>query len=461
MIARYLYIIGLLSQLFYPMTSFANVQGDLNGFFDSQGYEGNVSSSRAWEAQEAGYYTGGSAYLRNQVRNVQLISLDTPSFKGGCGGIDAYLGGVSYIQGEALTNLAKSIMQASESYAFDLALETTVPQIKTVKDFLEKLEQEANSSLINSCETAQDLVGGVWPKTQASQQRICQDVGTKNGIFSDFAAARQGCADASSGKFDEAMSKAASDPSVKDQVIVNKNLVWDALKTQAFLSPDEELSELVMSLTGTLIFNDDGKAQNVPSLIQSKSLMKTLMQGGQSPIWKCDETDKCLHVSEGQVTVDTEDALIGQVSDMLIELVNAVKNDTPLTDREEGFINSTTIPILKFIETLAQSAAGASPTNVLPYAELIAEDLLEQYLSELLKAEKSAFSGKSYPEELQAALMERINEAQKVVAELSVNTQQKAQSNIDMITQMQTIEKMVSADLSANLKPDLAEGGAQ
>lgn len=451
----------LMSLLLFPLVCLASVQDDLSGFFDSLGYEGNVSSSRAWEAQEAGYYTGGSAYLRNQVRNVQLISLDTPSFKGGCGGIDAYLGGVSYIQGEALTNLAKSIMQASESYAFDLALETTVPEIKTVKDFLEDLEQKANSSLINSCETAQDLVGGVWPKTQASQQRICQDIGTQNGIFSDFASARQGCADPSSGKFDEAMDKAANDPNYKDQVIVNKNLVWDALKTQAFLSPDEELSELVMSLTGTLIFNDDGKAQNVPSLIQSKSLIKTLMQGGQSPIWKCDETDKCLNVSEGQVTVDTEDALVGQVSDMLIELVNAVKNDTQLTDQEKGFVNSTTMPILKFITTLAQSSAGVSPTDVLPYAELIAEDLLEQYLSELLKAEKSAFSGKSYPVELQTGLMERINEAQRVVAELAVNTQQKAQSNIDMITQMQTIEKMVSADLSANLKPDLAEGGSQ
>lgn len=455
MITRYLYIIGLLSQLFYPLVSFANVQGDLGGFFNSLGYEGNVSSSSAWEAQEAGYYSGGSAYLRNQVRNVQLVSLDLPSFKGGCGGIDAYLGGFSFLQGDALMDLAKSIMSAGESYAFDLALETTVPEIKNVKDFLETLEQKVNAMNINSCETAEDLVGGVWPKTRESQQQICQDVGTHKGIFSDFAQARQGCA---GDKFDSTMDVASRDPQYKDSVIVNKNLVWEALKKQSFLSSDAELSELVMSLTGTLIFNGDGKAEEVPSLIEGISLTKTLMYGGQSSLWVCDNETTCLHVTEGQVHVDPSKGLVGQVSDMLIEMIDAVQADTPLTEKEKGFINSTQIPIFKFITVLASSRAGVSPTDVLPYSELIAEDLLEQYLSELLKAEKTAFSGTSYPPELQEALAEKIMTAQKVIAKMSLSTNEKVHSNMELLTNMQFIEKTVSADVSAQMKSDLSQG---
>lgn len=59
----------------------ADVNGDLNGFFGSLGYSGNVSQAQAWQGQAAGYYSGGSVYLRNPVKNVQLISMQLPSLK--------------------------------------------------------------------------------------------------------------------------------------------------------------------------------------------------------------------------------------------------------------------------------------------------------------------------------------------------------------------------------------------
>jgi hypothetical protein len=36
----------------------ADVNGDLNGFFGSLGYDGNVSKAQAWQGQAAGYMTG-------------------------------------------------------------------------------------------------------------------------------------------------------------------------------------------------------------------------------------------------------------------------------------------------------------------------------------------------------------------------------------------------------------------
>lgn len=57
----------------------ADVNSDLNGFFGSLGYSGNVTQAQAWQGQAAGYFTGGSVYLRNPVKNVQLISMQVPS----------------------------------------------------------------------------------------------------------------------------------------------------------------------------------------------------------------------------------------------------------------------------------------------------------------------------------------------------------------------------------------------
>ncbi len=104
----------------------ADVNGDLNGFFNNLGYSGNVTQAQAWQGQAAGYFSGGSVYLRNPVKNVQLISMQLPSLNAGCGGIDAYLGSFSMISGEEIQRFVKQIMSNAAGYAFDLALQTMV-----------------------------------------------------------------------------------------------------------------------------------------------------------------------------------------------------------------------------------------------------------------------------------------------------------------------------------------------
>ncbi len=46
---------------------------------------------------------------------------------------------------------------------FDLALQTTVPEIKTAKDFLQKMASDINSMNLSSCQAAQGIIGGLFP----------------------------------------------------------------------------------------------------------------------------------------------------------------------------------------------------------------------------------------------------------------------------------------------------------
>ncbi len=41
----------------------------------------------AYQSQEAGY-SGGSLFARDSVRDVQIVQIDLPSFRSGCGDID-------------------------------------------------------------------------------------------------------------------------------------------------------------------------------------------------------------------------------------------------------------------------------------------------------------------------------------------------------------------------------------
>lgn len=193
--------------------AFADVQGDLNGYFGSLGFDGNVSKARAWQGQAAGYFTGGSVYLRNPVKQVQLISMQVPSLNAGCGGIDAYLGAFSMISGEEIQRFAKQIMSNAAGYAFDLALQTMVPELKQAKDFLQKLASDINSMNMSSCQAAQGIIGGLWPVSQVSNQKICRDIAGESNMFADWAASRQGCT--VGGQGDNVTSKASD--AQKDQ----------------------------------------------------------------------------------------------------------------------------------------------------------------------------------------------------------------------------------------------------
>lgn len=68
----------------------ADVNGDMNNFFNKLGFASNTSQPQVWQGQAAGYASGGSLYARTQVKTIQLVSMTLPDINAGCGGIDAY-----------------------------------------------------------------------------------------------------------------------------------------------------------------------------------------------------------------------------------------------------------------------------------------------------------------------------------------------------------------------------------
>lgn len=225
----------------------ADVNSDMNQFFNKLGFASNTTQPGVWQGQAAGYAYGGSLYARTQVKNVQLISMTLPDINAGCGGIDAYLGSFSFINGEQLQRFVKQIMSNAAGYFFDLALQTTVPEIKTAKDFVQKMASDINSMNLSSCQAAQGIIGGLFPRTQVSQQKVCQDIAGESNIFADWAASRQGCT--VGGKSDSVRDKASDKD--KERVTKNINIMWNALSKNRMFDGNKELKEFVMTLTGS------------------------------------------------------------------------------------------------------------------------------------------------------------------------------------------------------------------
>ena len=125
----------------------------------------------------------------------------------------------------------------------------TIKDLTKIRGIRKKLAQEINANNFNSCEMAETLVGGMWPRTKATQQHICKDLGNYSGKFADWAEARQKCSDA--GKYNETMNKAkeAGSQQYEKSVIVNNNLIWGALNKSGYLKDDPILRQFFMSLS--------------------------------------------------------------------------------------------------------------------------------------------------------------------------------------------------------------------
>ncbi|WP_131784109.1 conjugal transfer protein TraH [Legionella gresilensis] len=433
----------------------ANVSQDLDSFFNGMGYASNVTSPAAFESQAAGFFGGGSLYARNQVRQYQLVQLDLPSYRAGCGGIDLFTGSMSFLSEQKLVDLGKSVMTNAGAYAVDVMLASTVPELKQVRDYLQQLEQMANQASINSCQLSQNMVGGIWPKTAESQQKICKDQAAmgKEGLFSDYVKARMAC---SGNGFDTVMDKASKDPERKKQVVLNKNLVWSLLKTKSFLNSDRELAEMVMSLTGTLIIDKDGKVTNVPSLAGNADLINALIgtQSGvrSAKIWRCKDAGSqspCLQVSLQAFNITETSTLTYRVRDIIRTINTKLVNDEKPGKRELNFLSMTSLPVMKFLSVLNSMNYGRSAIDIEEYSMLIAQDLLTNYLTELLREVSTATAGSELNTDLVKEIQKRIHEATRRVAAIDPEVGRKLKEKLALIERMAQIEKQVASQMNS------------
>ena len=103
----------------------ADVLSEMNRFW--QGAAVNVTGPTAFDGQASGHWTLGNLYLRAPVRSEQVATVSLPSFRAGCGGIDAFAGAFSFINSDQLIAFGRAVAQNAAGFAFELALETISP----------------------------------------------------------------------------------------------------------------------------------------------------------------------------------------------------------------------------------------------------------------------------------------------------------------------------------------------
>ncbi len=364
----------------------ADVLSEMNRFW--QGAAVNTTGPTAFRGQASGHWTLGNLYLRAPVRSEQVATVNLPSFRAGCGGIDAFAGAFSFINSDQLIAFGRAVAQNAAGFAFELALETISPVIAETMAKLRALAQWVNAQNLNSCETAQALVGAAWSKNDRASASICAAIGTSQGIFSDYAAAKHGCG--ADGKRNSTL--AAASGAMADQVPVNVNYAWKAIRASAFLSGDTQLAEFAMAVTGTVIVTaptSDGDSSGprvriLEPLALDRRITETLMEGGGAlPVYACDEAARCLNPALGTAAVPANRGFRARVAALLRDMVDAVRNDTAVPAPALALVNLTTLPVYRVANAAAAYRGAVIDQEMDALAEAVALDVMQVWLSDL------------------------------------------------------------------------------
>jgi conjugative transfer pilus assembly protein TraH len=154
------------------------------------------------------------------------------------------------------------------------------------------MASDINSMNLSSCQAAQGIVGGLFPRTQVAQQKGLPGYRRREQHLFGLGGFPQGCS--VGGQMDKVQDKASDKD--KERVMKNINVMWNALSKNRLFDGNKELKEFVMTLTGTLIFGENSEITPLPARTTDQDLIKAMMEGGTAKIYHCNDSDKCLKV---------------------------------------------------------------------------------------------------------------------------------------------------------------------
>jgi conjugative transfer pilus assembly protein TraH len=110
------------------------------GWIDDWASQATSQGPSSFEGQKRNYYSGGYFSARYHASKDYLFSVNAPSIKMGCGGIDIMMGGFSFLKADEMVKKMEKIITspAAAAFAFDMALGILCEPCKNSLNEMEK-----------------------------------------------------------------------------------------------------------------------------------------------------------------------------------------------------------------------------------------------------------------------------------------------------------------------------------
>ena len=459
-------VTALVTAFAFTSTAHAMTMQEL---FDSVNAQGNVSNPAVLQGQTMNLYTGGSLFMRMPKRTYQLATVTPPSWNAGCGGIDLFAGGFSYINKEQFVAMLRNIGSNALGYGFKLAIQNLCPTCDNVMQALQATAQAANRLNMDSCEAAKGVVNAAVPDTWTrGKQNAAKNFGVDTNLFENITDAWTSVMNNESRANQTVNAAASARPEAKD-ALPTGNVVWKALKKLDGISDEQRM--ILMSMIGSMIFPTGDIPKSPIPLLRKEITVETLVGARTTsetitvPIWPCDTTgeDGCLSPTEDEITTRSFKTMVRQkmekISDKLAS--RSTHDDMAAT---LGFLNATDLPIYKMLAvTTTLNNTSMADALIGRYQDLIAAKYAEVYIQRAVTdlrgamAKFSAVADSTQAAEL-AKMKPELEEISRAAKQVLATAYSQTISTYNIAQEVQYMERALNANLSQTLRNSLAFG---
>ncbi len=436
----------------------SSIDTELKSVWSSLGGQSVSNSANYYQGQKAGHYSMGSMYFSRAKKNRPLISVNFPEidFDKSCYSQGVLnFGGISFISGDELKNKMKSIAQQSGLMLAYLGVSSISPIIgETLQEVYSKL-QELGGFLADECQAAKQIVGFAGDMaTQHSE--IAKNIYSKMNLIDG----KKNDLSSSYRDFPANKKKLLDEAAAKDErlILENINLAWKSLeKLKMNDVTNNELKELMMTISGTIIITENPKNQGMPnyqyisSKVTNPSLLEALIKGDRNmKVISCiDNHQKCLKVNEKDKMIAKSDGFEERVLGFLAKIRTALEEDKELGNSEQHFLANSGIPAYAIYEKLYQYTNGNPEYEQGLLVELIAWNILYNYLIEMLKEVNEAANNLQIAANTELKeFKDSIKNAQKLLTEYEMTDLSRYKLQLQMIKRAEGMEDAMASEMS-------------
>lgn len=126
------------------------------------------------EGQNRNYLAFGNASFRQVMTKDNLVSINIPKVRYGCGGIDIFGGGVGFMSFDRLVDKLQNVVQAAPAFAFTYAISQLSEQLGVQMKWLESASDLLNQLQLDDCKASKAIatyaVDSISPLSKKGQQ---------------------------------------------------------------------------------------------------------------------------------------------------------------------------------------------------------------------------------------------------------------------------------------------------
>ncbi|GHG07123.1 conjugal transfer protein TraH [Thalassotalea marina] len=104
------------------------------------------------------FITAGNLQFRANSSISYPVSMSAPRLKGGCGGVDLFLGGMSFMDVDMLVDKFEEMIQNGEVIAFQLAIKALSEKLGVTTESIQNVMDMLNSIQLDSCAMAKSAI---------------------------------------------------------------------------------------------------------------------------------------------------------------------------------------------------------------------------------------------------------------------------------------------------------------